>query len=153
MTKLILSGGALLAAVVALAGCGGGTSASGTVTTGGVAGTQHTKTASGSGSFNANVHGFAARLQTSVQAFENGNVSAAASSGGSLLANCTNTVNNKLAPQASTAAQRKAVTHLRVSCSDMAKAVNAGTSGNMTKTKQFARSALKQAQIAAKLSA
>lgn len=151
MTKAILSVGALLAAAVALAGCGGGgSSASGTVNTGaGVAGAHHTKA---NGSFNANVHGFAARLQTSVKAFENGNVSAAASSGGSLLAHCTSTVNDKLAPNATTSAQRKAVAHLRVSCSDMYKAVNSGSSGNMMKAKEFARSAAQQAQIAAKLS-
>lgn len=157
MTKAILSVGALLAAAVALAGCGGSGSGSagGTIgttagTTSGVAGASTTKTAHGG--FSATVHGFTARLQTSVKAFENGNVSAAASSGGSLLANCTSTVNNKLAPHAMTNAQRKAVTHLRVSCSDMSKAAQAGGSGNMTKAKQFAQAALKQAQIAAKLS-
>ena len=152
MTKAILSVGALLAAAVALAGCGGGSSASGTVTTGGVAGASTTKTAAGSGTFSTSVHGFAGRLQTSVKTFENGNVSAAASSGGSLLSNCTGTVNGKIAPQASGAAQRKAVTHLRVSCGDMSKAVRAGTSGNLMKAREFARAALKQAQIAAKLS-
>lgn len=153
MTRTILSVGALLAAAVALAGCGGSSSASGTVNTGGVAGTSTAKTAAGSGNFSANVHGFAARLQTSVKAFDNGNLSAAAASGGSLLANCTSTVNGKIAPQASGSAQRMAVTHLRVSCSDMSKAVSAGASGNLMKAKEFARAALEQAQIAAKLSA
>jgi hypothetical protein len=68
MTKAILSVGVLLAAVVALAGCGGSGSAKGT--TGGVAGAHR---AQGSGNFRASVHGFAAKVQTSVRAFQSGN--------------------------------------------------------------------------------
>jgi hypothetical protein len=69
-----------------------------------------------------------------------------------LLTNCTNTVNAKIAPHASTHAQMRAVTHLRISCSDMVKAAQAGASGNMTKAKAFARAALTQAQTAARSS-
>jgi hypothetical protein len=142
-----LSAVSLAVAALALAACGGSGKTSG------VAGAHHAK-ASGmaSGSFRASVHGFEARLQTSVQKFESGNISGAAASGGSLLANCTSTVNDKLAPQARTSAQMKAVTHLRIACSDMSKATDAGMSGNLTKAKQFARQAVVQAQIAARLS-
>lgn len=151
MTRIILSVAALLAGAVALAGCGGGgSSASGTVgTTSGVAGAHHTK---GSGNFRASVHGFEARVQTSVNAFESGNLSSAISSGGSLLTNCTSVVNHKLAPHAQSHQQKQAVVHLRIACSDMSKAANAGASGNMTNAKAFARAALKQTQIAARLS-
>lgn len=153
MTKAILSVGALLAGVVALAGCGGSSSASGTVgTTSGVAGVSTTKTAGGSGSFSASVHGFTTQLQTSVKAFDSGNIAAAASSGGSLLENCSNTVNDKIAPHATSTAQQRAVTHLRASCDDMSKAVQAGSSGSMAKAKQLAHAALLQAQTAARLS-
>ena len=151
MTKAILSVGAVLATAVALAGCGGSGSASGT--TSGVAGANHTKAAgSTNGSFRASVHGFEGRLQTSVSAFQKGNIAGAASSAGSLLSNCASTVNTKIAPRATTAAQMKAVTHLRIACSDMSKATHAGMSGNMTKAKEFAKAALQQSQIAAKLS-
>jgi hypothetical protein len=142
MTRTILSVAAVLAGALALAACGG------SAQTNGVAGAHHTKT---SGHFRAAVHGFEARLQTSVQAFESGNVAQAASDA-SLLTNCTSLVNGKLAPQARTSAQMKSVTHLRVACSDMSKATHAGMSGNLTKAKQFARAALRQAQIAARLS-
>lgn len=153
MTRAILSAGALLAAVVALAGCGGSGSANGTVgTTTGVAGVSTMRTASGGGSFSANVHGFAAHLQTSVKAFDSGNLAAAASSGGALLQNCASTVNNKLAPHATTAAQQNAVKHMRAACSDMSKAIQAGSSGGMAKAKQLANDALRQAQTAARLS-
>jgi hypothetical protein len=147
MTKAILTVGALLAASVALAGCGGGGNASGT--TGGVAGAHH---AHGSGSFRAGIHGLEARIQTSVQAFQTGNLSKAIASGGPVLNNCLKTVDTKFEPNASTHAQRQAVTHLRVACADMTQAANAGASGQMTKAKQFARAALQQARIAARLS-
>lgn len=151
MKRTILSCAALLAAAIALAGCGGSTSASDTQST--VAGAHHAKAAgSTSGNFSASVHGFEGRLQTSVSAFQKGNIAAAASSAGSLLSNCSSTVNNKIAPRATTAAQTKAVTHLRAACSDMSKATHAGMSGSMTKAKQFAQAALDQSQIAAKLS-
>jgi hypothetical protein len=147
MKRTILSAVVLVVSALALVACG----ASGR--TSGVAGAHHTKAkGAASGNFRANVHGFEARLQTNVQKFESGDISGAAMSGGSLLTSCTNTVNNKLAPHASTPAQTQAVTHLRVACSDMSKATQAGVSGNMTKAKQFARQALTQAQIAAKLS-
>ena len=146
MTKAILSVGALLGAAIALAGCGGSGSASGT--TGGVAGAHH---AQGSGSFRASVHGFEAQMQTSVNAFQHGNLSKAIMSGGPLLSNCTGTVNSKIAPHASTHVQKQAVAHLRTACGDMSQAANAGSSGNTTKAKQFAKSALAQARIAARL--
>jgi predicted small secreted protein len=147
MNRTILSVAALLAAAVALAGCGGSMSASGT--TSGVAGAHHTKAG---GSFSASAHGFEARIQTSVQKFETGDIGGAASSAGSLLTSCTSTVNSKLAPKAATPAQIQAITHLRIACSDMSKATHAGMSGNLTKAKQFAKAALKQTQIAARLS-
>jgi len=146
MKQTILSVVAIGAAI-ALAGCGASTNASGGA--GGVAGVHHTKAA---GNFSASVHGFEARLQTSVSAFRHGNVAAAAASAGSLLSSCTSTVNDKLAPRAATATQMKAVIHLRVACSDMSKATNAGMSGNLTKAQQLAKSALQQSQIAARLS-
>jgi hypothetical protein len=147
MTKAILSVGALLAAVVALAGCGGSGSASGT--TGGVAGAHH---ADGSGSFSAGVHGFAARVQTSVHAFQSGNMAQAIASGGSLLTNCARFVDTKIAPRASTHAQQQVLAHLNSSCAAMSQAASAGASGNMTKAKQFARTALMEARTAARLS-
>ncbi len=160
MTKAILSVGALLAAVVALAGCGGGgSSASGTLstpasTTSGVAGVSTTKTSttvtaqSGGSSFNASVHGLSARIEHSVKQFENGNFGAAASSGASLLANCHSTVNNQLAPHATASTQKQAVRDLRKSCTYMQKAANAGGAGNMTGAKNYAKQALQQARMA-----
>ena len=147
MTKAILSVGALLAAAVALAGCGGTGSASGT--TGGVAGAHN---AQGSGNFRASVHGFEAQLQTSVHAFQGGNLTKAIASGGPLLNNCMGIVDGKIASHASTNAQKQAVTHLHAACAAMTQASSAGASGNMTKAKQFAQQALQQAQIAARLS-
>jgi len=147
MTKAILSAGALLAAAVALAGCGAGGRASGT--TGGVSGAQH---AQGAGNFRASVHGFEARLQTSVQAFQSGNLSKAIASGGPLLNDCMGVVDGKIAPHASTQAQNQAVNHLHAACAAMTQAANAGASGATTKAKQLARTALEQAQIAARLS-
>jgi hypothetical protein len=150
-TKAILSAGALLAAAVALAGCGGagaGGNASGT--TGGVAGAHH---AQGAGNFRASVHGFEARLQTSVQAFQNGNLAKAIASGGPLLNNCISVVDTRIAPQASASshAQTQAMSHLRSACAAMTQAANAGASGNTAKAKQFAGEALQQAKIAARL--
>ena len=147
MTKTILGVGALLALAVALAGCGGSGSASGT--TSGVAGVHHGK---GSGNFRASVHGFEARLQTSVQAFQNGNLTKAIASGGPVLNNCMSVVDSKFAPHASTHAQQQAVTHLRSACSAVTEATKAGSSGNMTKAQQLAAQALQQAKIAARLS-
>jgi hypothetical protein len=147
MTKAILSVGALLAAAIALAGCGGSGSASGT--TGGVAGAHHAR---GAGNFRASVQGFEARLQTSVHAFQSGNLTKAIASGGPLLTNCMQTVNGKIAPHASTQGQKQALGHLRSACADMSQAVNAGTAGNTAKAKQSAGAALAQAQIAARLS-
>ena len=147
MTKSILSVGALLAAAVVLAGCGGSGSASGT--TGGVAGAHH---AQGSGNFRASVHGFEAKLQTSVRAFQSGNLTKAIASGGSLLTNCVQTVDTKIAPHASTHAQKQVLAHLRSACAAMSQAASAGAAGNTMKAKQFAHAALTQAQIAARLS-
>jgi hypothetical protein len=147
MTKAILSVGALLAVAIALAGCGGSGSASGT--TRGVAGAHHGR---GSANFRASVHGFEAKLQTSVHAFQSGNVSKAIMSGGPLLNNCMGIVDSKIAPHASTHAQKQALTHLHSACAAMTQAVNAGTSGNTAKAKEFARTAVAQAQIAARLS-
>lgn len=147
MTKAILSVGALLAAVVALAGCGGSGSANGT--TGGVAGAHH---AQGSGNFSARVHGFAARVQTSVNAFQSGNTAQAMASGGSLLTNCARIVDTKIAPHASTNAQHRVLSHLNSSCAAMSQAASAGASGNMAKAKQFAQTALMEARTAARLS-
>jgi hypothetical protein len=147
MTRAILSVGALLAVAVALAGCGGGGSASGT--TGGVAGVHH---AQGAGNFRASVHGFEARLQTSVHAFQHGNMTEAIASGGPLLNNCIGTVDTRFAPHASTQARKQAVSHLHTACTEMTQATNAASSGDMTTAKQFARQALQQAKIAARLS-
>jgi hypothetical protein len=147
MTKAILSVGALLAVAVALAGCGGSGSASGT--TGGVAGANHAK---GAGSFRASVHGFEAQLQTSVRAFQHGNMTQAISSGGPLLNDCIGTVDTRFAPHATTQGRRQAVKHLRAACAEMTQAAKAGSSGDMTTAKQFARQALLQAKIAARLS-
>ena len=149
MTKSILSAGALLAAVIALAGCGGSGGGSATGTTGGVAGSHH---AQGAGNFRASVHGFEARLQTSVQAFQSGNLTKAIASGGPLLTNCVRNVDTKIAPHASTHAQKQVLAHLRSACDAMSQAASAGASGNTTKAKQFAGVALTQAQIAARLS-
>lgn len=146
MKKAILSVGALLAVAIALAGCGGG-SASGT--TGGVAGAHHAR---GSGNFRASVHGFEAQLQTSVHAFQSGNLSKAIASGGALLNDCMGTVDSKIAPHASTHAQKQALAHLRVACGDMTQAANAGASGSTAKAKQFARKALQEAKTAARTS-
>jgi hypothetical protein len=143
MTRAILGVAALLGAAIALAGCGGGGSASGT--TGGVAGA---RTAKGSGSFHAKVSGFETRIQTSVHAFANGNISKAVSSGGSLLADCHTTVNNKIAPDATTRAQKQSVRDLRKSCTYMDNAVSAGENGNMSAAQSWAKKALTQAKLA-----
>lgn len=150
MTKFILGVGALLAAAVVLAGCGGGsTNTATTGTSGGVAGTSHTQT---SASFSAKVHGLEGRMQTSVNAFESGNLSKAIASGGPILNNCMGLVNTNIAPHASTHAQMDALAHLRSACGEMTQAANAGASGSTMKAKQFARAALGQARIAARLS-
>ena len=147
MKQAILGVGALLAVAVALAGCGGSGSASGT--TGGVSGAHHAK---GGGNFRASVHGFQAQLQTSVHAFQSGNLTKAIASGGPLLNDCMAVVDRKIAPNANTHARKQALAHLRTACGDMTQAVNAGSSGSMTKAKQFARAAVAQARIAANLS-
>lgn len=146
MTKSILILGAF-AAALALAGCGGSGSASGTTT--GVAGTHH---AQGSGNFRASVHGFEAKLQTSVRAFQSGNLAKAIASGGPLLTNCVHTVDTKIAPHASTHAQKQVLAHLRSACAAMSQAASAGAAGNTKKAKQFAQTALTQAKVAARLS-
>lgn len=161
MTKAILSVGALLAAAVALAGCGGSSgSASGTVktpagTTSGVAGVSTTKTSttvtaqSGSSSFNATANGLSARIQKSVKQFESGNFGAAAASGASLLASCKPTVNKQLAPHAMNAMQQAAVKDLRAACTEMHNADREGMKGNMTSAKNWATQAYAHAKAAA----
>jgi hypothetical protein len=149
MTKAILSVVALLAAAIAVAGCGGSGSGHASDTTGSVAGAHRSQ---GAANFRASVHGFEAKLQTSVQAFQSGNLTKAIMSGGPLLTNCLQTVNNRIAQLASTHAQRQAVAHLRSACAEMSHAASAGAAGNATKAKQSARAALDQAQIAARLS-
>jgi len=147
MTRAILGIGALLAVAVALAGCGGSGSASGT--TGSVAGAHH---GMGSGAFRASVHGFAAKVQTSVHAFQSGNLTKAIASGGPLLNDCMGVVDARIAPHASTAARKQALAHLRAACAAMTQAADAGSAGNLAKARQFARTALAQARIAARLS-
>jgi hypothetical protein len=147
MTRAILSVGALLAVAVALAGCGGSGSARGT--TGGVAGSHR---AMGGGNFRASVHGFAAKLQTSVHAFQSGNLTKAIASGGPVLNDCMGVVDTRVAPHASTPRQKRALAHLRTACSVVTQAANAASAGNMTKAKQFSQEALAQARIAARLS-
>jgi hypothetical protein len=149
MIRAILSVGALLAVAVAVAGCGGSGSGSASGTHGGIAGAHHAR---GGANFRASVHGFEAKLQTSVHAFQSGNLSKAIASGGPLLNDCMSTVDRKVAPHASTSAQKQALKHLRVACGDMTQAANAGASGNTTKAKQFARAALAQARTAVRLS-
>jgi hypothetical protein len=149
MTKATLSVGALLAVAIALAGCAGSDSGSASGTTGDAAGMHH---AQGAGNFRASVHGFEARLQTSVHAFQSGNLTKAIASGGPLLTNCVQSVDTKIAPHASTHAQKRVLAHLRSACDAMSQAASAGASGNTTKAKQFAGVALTQAQIAARLS-
>lgn len=149
MVRAILSVGALLAAVIALAGCAGSGSGNASGTTGGVAGTHHAREA---GNFRASVHGFAARIQTSVHAFQSGNLSKAIASGGPILNDCIGTVDVNIAPHASTPAQKQALAHLHSACAAITQAADAGASGNTTKAKQFAHTALAQARIAARLS-
>jgi hypothetical protein len=149
MTKAILSVGAVLASAIALAGCGGAGSGTANGTTGGVAGTHH---AQGSANFRASVHGLEANLQTSVQAFQSGNLTNAIASGGPLLTNCVQTVDDKIAPHASTHKQMLVLAHLRTACADVSQAASAGVAGNAIKAKQFAHAALMQSQVAARLS-
>lgn len=149
MTRSILTGGAILAVAIALAGCAGSGSGSGSGTTGGVVGSHH---AQGAGNFRASVHGFEARLQTSVQAFQSGNLTKAIASGGPLLTNCVQSVDTKIAPHAPTQAQKQVLAHLWSACSSMSQAAAAAAAGNTLKAKQFARTALAQAQTAARLS-
>ena len=149
MTRAILSVGALVAAAIALAGCAGSTGGDASGTTGGVAGTHQAR---GSGNFRASVHGVDARLQTSVHAFQSGNLAEAISSGGSLLTSCTQTVDTRIAPKVSTQAQKRVLAHLRSACAAISQAADAGTSGNMRKAKDLAATALTQARIAARLS-
>jgi uncharacterized UPF0160 family protein len=147
----------LIVAAVALAGCGGGggsgaltagTTVGTTVsTTSGVAGVQTTKA---SASFRTRVQSIETQLQAAVQKLDNGNLTGAASAGGSLLTHCRSTVNSKLATQAKTPAQREAVSHLRLACKDMAKATSKGASGNMAAAKQLAQQALNEVKTALK---
>jgi hypothetical protein len=149
MTKATFGVAALLAAAIALAGCGGGGNSSASGSPGGIAGAPR---AQGSENFRASVHGFEARLQTSVHAFQSGNLMRAIASGSPLLTNCVRTVDTKIAPHASAHAQKQVLAHLRSACDEMSQAADAGASGNTLKAKQFARAALTQAQIAARLS-
>jgi hypothetical protein len=149
MTRSISGVGVLLAAAIALAGCAGSGSGSASGTTGGVAGSEH---AQGAGNFRASVHGFEARLQTSVRAFQSGNMTKAIASGGPLLTNCVQTVDTRIAPHAPTHSQQQVLAHLRSACDAMSHAASAAAAGSTMKAKQFAQVALTQAQIAARLS-
>ena len=153
MTRVILPLGAALAAAVALAGCGGGgsVSANGTTvgttvrTTGGVAGAQTTQ---GSASFGVQATHIRDQIRKAMSKLRNGDVAGAAAAGGSLLTNCQNTVNDRLAPRANTTRQREAVSHLRTACDDVAKASTQAAAGSMSQAKQLARQALDEAQQA-----
>jgi ABC-type glycerol-3-phosphate transport system substrate-binding protein len=140
MVRAILGVGALLAAVIALAGCGGGGGGSASATTGAVAGAHHAR---GAGSFRASVRGFEARLQTSVHAFRSGNP---------ILNDCMGVVDTKIGRRASTVAQKHALAHLHSACAAITQAADAGATGNLTKAKQLAGAALAQVRIAARLS-
>jgi uncharacterized protein YyaL (SSP411 family) len=98
------------------------------------------------------VHGFAAKVQTGVHAFQSGNLTKAIASGGSLLTNCVQTVDTKIASHASTHAQKLVLAHLRTACAEISQAARAGASGNTMKAKQFAQAALMQVRSAARLS-
>jgi hypothetical protein len=87
-----------------------------------------------------------------VHAFQSGNVTKAISSGGPLLNDCMAVVGAKIAPHASTRAQNAAVAHLRSAGAELSEAANGGSSGNLTKAKQFAGAALAQARIAGRRS-
>src|SRR4029079_2466210 len=119
MTRSISGVGVLLAAAIALAGCAGSGSGSASGTTGAVAGTEH---AQGAGNFRASVHGFEARLQTSVRAVTIGNMRKAIASGGPLLTNCVQTVDTRIAPHAPTHSQQQVLAHLRSTCAGMSAA-------------------------------
>jgi hypothetical protein len=69
-------------------------------------------------------------------------------SGGPILNDCMGTLDAKVAPHASTHAQKRALPHLRIACGEMTQAADAGASGSMTKAEQFARAALHQARTA-----
>ena len=148
MKRAILSLCGVLTAAIALTGCAasGGGSASGT--TGSVASMHH---AQGAGNLRASVHGFEAQLQTSVHAFQSGNLAKAIASGGPLLNDCAGTVDKKIAPDVSTPAEKPVLPHLRSACIEMSRAANAGASGNLKRARQFARDALMQARLAARL--
>jgi hypothetical protein len=169
LTRAILTIGAVLAAAVALAGCGGsgGSNAAGTVgatvgttggtvsgtvggsssgtTTGGVAGVQTTQVG---GSFSAQAQSLQAQIRKAMNKLANGDVPGAATAAGSLLTSCQDTVNNRLAPRANTTSQRQAVSHLRTACQDVSNASQQAASGNLSSAKQLAKQALDEAQQA-----
>lgn len=152
MTRVLITMGALLAAAVALAGCGGsGSVASGTTvgatvgTTGGVAGVQTTQ---GSAGFSARVNNLQSRIRTAMRKLANGNVTGAASVGGTLLMNCQSTVDTKLAPHATTTSQKQAVSHLRTACADVSQASTKAAAGDLATAKQLAKQAMSEAQQA-----
>ena len=87
-----------------------------------------------------------------MHAFQSGNLTKAIASGGPLLTNCMQTVDTKVAPHASTHSQKLVLAHLHTACAQMSQAAGAATAGNTVKAKQFARAALAQAQVAARLS-
>ncbi|HET7568845.1 MAG TPA: hypothetical protein VFJ91_12695 [Gaiellaceae bacterium] len=154
MTRLIISVGALLAASVALAGCGGGgTNAAGTTVgttvgaAGGVAGVRTTKSTT---SFRMRVQGLETQLQAAVQKLRSGDLTGAASAGGGVLMHCQSIVQGKLATRANTTQQQQAVSHLRLACQDLANATSKGTSGDMTAAKSLAKQALAEVQTALK---
>lgn len=144
--KRILSIAALIAGAVALAGCGGSSNTS--ATAGGTATGAHQ--AHVSATFRARIHSFEASLQSSVQAFQSGNLSKAAKSA-FLVTKCSGMA-AQLESVAKTPADKEAVFHLRQACTLMSKASNAGVSGHMAKAKQYARASLMQARIAGRIS-
>lgn len=153
LTRVILTAGAALAGAVALAGCGGGGSASGTTVgttragAGGVAGVQTTRHGA-SASFDVQARGLERRIRSATTRLANGDLAGAAAVGGPLLTSCQGTVSKRLSPRASTAAQQEAVSHLRTACQDLANASRQGASGDMSAAKQLARQALDEAQQA-----
>ncbi len=130
----------ILGAAGVLAGCGAGSHAVGT--TSGVAAAQKAQE-----SFRLQVQGFEARLQTAVTAFRSGKFGAAQASGTSLLTSCQRQV-SKLAANATTRPQRSAAAYLRVACTDMTEAAQAGAKGKLGRAKTLAGEALAQAKLA-----
>jgi len=152
MTRKIVGIGAALAAAAALAGCGGsastsagtvGATATGGMTTSGVAGAQTTR-----GSVEVQVQGMHDDIQQAVNAIQNGDVAGMANAGGSIVRNCQDTLTNNVAPHATTTNEQQAVSRLRTACNDLSKSATKAAAGNTSAAKDLARTALDQAQQA-----